>query len=81
LFNTNRLFRSLILLIYQHTYQKNVGSTTANQFVFQMDYVNPISETKKFEAGIKAFYKNSISENNTSRAFGSEDSYEKIHYE
>jgi iron complex outermembrane receptor protein len=59
------------------TYQKNVGSTTANQFVFQADYVNPISETKKFEAGIKAFYKNSISSNNTSRASGNEDSYQR----
>jgi hypothetical protein len=58
-------------------YQKNVGSTTANQFVFQTDYVNPISETKKFEAGIKAFYKNSISANNTSVAQGTEDNYQK----
>jgi hypothetical protein len=58
-------------------YQKNVGSTTANQYVFQMDYVNPISDTKKFEAGIKAFYKQSISSNNTSVAFNNEDSYTK----
>ena len=58
-----------------NTYQKNVGSTIANQYVFQLDYVNPISETRKFEAGIKAYYKNSTSENNTSRASGSEDSY------
>lgn len=56
-----------------NTYQKNVGSTISNQFVFQMDYVNPISDTKKFEAGIKSFYKNSISANNTSRATGNED--------
>jgi len=59
------------------SYQKNVGSTNANQFVFQMDYVNPISDTRKFEAGIKSFYKNSISENNTSRAIGNEDSYQR----
>ncbi|MES2762426.1 MAG: outer membrane beta-barrel family protein [Bacteroidota bacterium] len=58
-------------------YQKNEGTTTANQFVLQSDYVNPISDTKKFEAGIKAFYKNSISTNNTSVALGSEDSYER----
>lgn len=58
-----------------NSYQKNVGSTIANQYVFQMDYVNPISDTRKFEAGIKAYYKNSVSENNTSRATGSEDSY------
>jgi hypothetical protein len=60
-----------------NNYQKNVGSTNANQFVFQMDYVNPISDTRKFEAGIRTFYKNSISVNNTSRASGSEDSYER----
>lgn len=58
-----------------NTYQKNVGSTNSNQFVFQMDYVNPISDTRKFEAGIKSFYKNSISANNTSRAEGNEDSF------
>ncbi|MBC7694787.1 MAG: outer membrane beta-barrel protein [Burkholderiales bacterium] len=60
-----------------NSYQKNVGSTTANQYVFQMDYVNPISDTRKFEAGIKAYYKNSVSANNTSRANGNEDSYVK----
>lgn len=60
-----------------NTYQKNKGFTNANQFVFQMDYVNPISDTRKFEAGIKAFYKNSISANNTSRATGDENNYVK----
>lgn len=58
-------------------YQKNVSASSANQYVFQMDYVNPLSDTKKFEAGIKAYYKNSISANNASRANGSEDNYEK----
>jgi hypothetical protein len=77
-FATNTIFNALGQdSISPTAYQKNVGSTTANQFVFQMDYVNPISETKKFEAGIKAFYKNSISSNNTSRASGNEYSYEK----
>jgi hypothetical protein len=77
-FATNTIFSILGKdSISPTAYQKNIGSTTANQFVLQMDYVNPISETKKFEAGIKAFYKNSISENNTSRASGNENSYEK----
>jgi iron complex outermembrane receptor protein len=58
-------------------YQKNVGSTTAHQYIFQADYVNPISDTKKFEAGIKSYYKQSLSANNTSVALGSEDSYKK----
>ncbi|MDF2452425.1 MAG: hypothetical protein K0S26_1929 [Bacteroidota bacterium] len=60
-----------------NSYQKNKGSTTANQYVFQLDFVNPISETRKFEAGLKAYYKNSISANETSRATGDESSYEK----
>ena len=47
------------------TFQKNDGGTTANQYVFQADYVNPISETKKLELGLKAFYKNSDSHNST----------------
>ncbi|MDF2447559.1 MAG: hypothetical protein K0R26_63 [Bacteroidota bacterium] len=60
-----------------NSYQKNKGSTNANQYVFQLDFVNPLSDTRKFEAGIKAFYKNSISSNETSRATGNENSYEK----
>jgi iron complex outermembrane recepter protein len=76
LFNTSNHFNPDTLYI-PNSYQKNVGGTTANQFVFQMDYVNPISETRKFEAGIKAFYKNSISDNNTSRATGNENDYKK----
>ncbi len=59
------------------TYQKNEGGTIADQYVFQLDYVNPLSDTRKFEAGIKSFYKNSISANNTSRASGNEDNYTK----
>ena len=60
-----------------NTYQKNAGKNNASQFVFQMDYVNPISETKKFEAGIKSFYKNTLTYNNTSNAFRSQDIYTK----
>lgn len=58
-----------------NSYQKNLGATNANQYVFQMDYVNPLSDTRKFEAGIKSYYKNSISANNTSRASGTDDVY------
>jgi len=60
-----------------NTYQKNAGKNNASQFVFQMDYVNPISETKKFEAGIKSFYKNTLTYNNTSNAFRSQDIFTK----
>jgi iron complex outermembrane receptor protein len=59
------------------TYQKNVGGTNADQFVFQLDYVNPLSETRKFEAGIRSFYKNSLTGNNTSNAFRTQDIFTK----
>lgn len=58
-------------------YQKNKGGTNANQFVFQLDYVNPLSETRKFEAGVRAFYKNSVSFNNATRATFSEEFYQR----
>lgn len=60
-----------------NSYQKNVGETNANQYIFQADYVNPISDTKKFEAGVKSYYKQSISSNSTSVASGNEDSYQR----
>ncbi len=60
-----------------NSYQKNIGGTNANQYIFQADYVNPISDTKKFEAGVKFYYKQSISANNTSNASGNEDNYKK----
>lgn len=56
-------------------YQKNLGKSNASQYNFQLDYVNPLSETRKFEAGIKSFYKNSVSENNTSNAVSNQDNY------
>ncbi|MGZ4100019.1 MAG: outer membrane beta-barrel protein, partial [Bacteroidia bacterium] len=56
-----------------YTYQKNEGTSNANQYIFQMDYVNPISETRKFEAGVKAYYKNSLAINNTSNATSGDD--------
>jgi hypothetical protein len=57
------------------TFQKNNGTTTANQFVLQLDYTNPINETKKFEAGIKSYFKNSISINDTKNAKITADNY------
>jgi len=61
--------------IGNNQYQKNDGGSFANQFNFQMDYVNPITETKKIELGIKSYYKNSDSKANTSNASVTEDSY------
>lgn len=56
-------------------FQKNNGRTFANQFVFQTDFVNPISETSKFEAGIKSYYKQSDAENKTFNATVNQDNY------
>lgn len=56
-------------------YQKNDGYSNSNQGVFQLDFVNPLSETRKFEAGLKAYYKNSLSSNSTFGATGSTDVY------
>lgn len=46
--------------------QKNVGGSESNQWVFQADYVNPLTEKSKLELGIRSYYKNSLSYNNTS---------------
>lgn len=59
-------------LVIPTTYQKNDGASEANQFVFQLDFVNPDAETKKFEAGLRSFYKNSISSNDTYNATSSD---------
>jgi predicted secreted protein len=58
-------------------YQKNNGGTMANQFVFQTDFVNPISDTKKFEAGFKSYYKYSDSKNSTFNSSNNEDNYSR----
>lgn len=57
------------------SYQKNTGSNNADQFVLQMDFTNPMSETKKIEAGIKSFYKKSNTNNNTQNATANQDNY------
>lgn len=61
-------------------YQKNKGNGTSNQVVFQLDYTNPISETRKFETGMKVYYKNSLTVNTASTASGSQDNYVKDVY-
>lgn len=57
-------------LYIDNSYQKNKGFTNANQYVFQIDFVNPLSETRKFETGFKSYYKNSLSTNSTYNATG-----------
>jgi hypothetical protein len=84
-FNHNNGANGYLFSTYSHTnpgpssipadYQKNDGSSSANQGVLQVDYTNPISETRKFEAGIKAFYKQSHSSNSTSNSRSTQDFY------
>ena len=58
-------------------YQKNDGASNAKQGVFQLDFTNPISETKKLELGMKAYYKQSFSSNDASNAFITTETYTK----
>lgn len=51
---TNNTFQFL-----PNAIQKNSGGTTSQQYVFQTDFINPISETRKFETGMRLFLKNS----------------------
>lgn len=62
-------------LYIPNNYQKNIGYSNSNQYILQIDYVNPISETRKLELGMKSYYKQSLSSNNTSNAIGSENTY------
>lgn len=56
-------------------YQKNVGYSNSNQTVFQLDFVNPLDDTRKLETGFKSYYKSSLSDNNTINAIGTEETY------
>ena len=58
-----------------NVFQKNDGRSKARQGVFQLDYVDPINESSKFEAGVRAFYKGSNSANDTYNAVFTQDLY------
>ncbi len=45
--------------------QNNKGGSNSNQYILQVDYANPINEKSKIELGLRGFYKNSLSFNNT----------------
>lgn len=57
--------------------QNNKGNNFANQGTFQLDFVNPLTETKKFEAGVKAFYKQTTQANTTSNYSYTKNDYVK----
>lgn len=64
-------------LLYSPSIQKNAGGSEANQWVLQADYVDPLTEKSKLELGMRSYYKNSLSYNNTSNFNKSIDAYEK----
>jgi iron complex outermembrane recepter protein len=72
LFSTRTYFNPDTLI---NNFQKNTGYSSGDQINFQMDYVNPISETRKFEAGLKAYNKTSLSVNTASNATSTQDNY------
>lgn len=57
--------------------QHNIGGGNSNQYIFQLDYVNPKTEKSKIEMGIRSFYKNSLNFNNTTNYNYGTSQYEK----
>ncbi len=75
-FNATNYLNDLILP-YNPVITKNSGGTNSRQYVFQLDYVNPISESKKLEYGMRSFYKNSNFINNVDSFNYSINDYKK----
>lgn len=57
------------------TFQKNNATNYADQYNFQIDYVDPLNETSKLEIGMKSTAKRSVASNTTSSAVNTEDIY------
>lgn len=57
LFTTNNYDSLQTLLPENPQLQRNDGYSESNQFVFQLDYVNPLTENSKIEVGVRSFYK------------------------
>lgn len=57
------------------SFQKNISDRGSKQFTFQGDYVNPISETKKIEAGVKSMLSETISGMNVSDSLPNNSEY------
>jgi hypothetical protein len=64
-------------LPFSPSIQRNLGGGHSGQYVFQVDYVNPLTEKSKIEWGLRSYYKNSLNYNNTSNYSYINDSYEK----
>ena len=64
-------------LPFSPTMQHNQGGSNSSQFILQVDYANPINEKSKLEMGLRGFYKNSLSYNNTSNFSYITNDYQK----
>lgn len=42
-------------------YVRNIGNSSNNQYTFQIDYANPVNDTKKFETGVRFYTSDSKS--------------------
>jgi hypothetical protein len=73
-FKTNNYFGGS-LLPNNPQIQRNNNLSYAHMLNAQVDYVNPITETKKIEWGFKSNYKNSQSNNSTSNYIYGTDQY------
>ncbi len=62
-FNANNYLNNNIIP-FNPIITKNNGGTNSMQYVLQMDYVNPLSDTKKIEFGMRSYYKQSNFVNN-----------------
>lgn len=56
LFTTKNFDASNILLVNNPQWQQNEGTGSGNVFTFQSDYTNPITDTARFEFGVKSNY-------------------------
>ncbi len=65
-FNTHDKDQNGNDMIPSSSLQHNDGLSSSDQYVLQADYVNPLTEKSKLEMGLRGFYKNSLSSNNTS---------------
>ncbi len=66
LFNTHDRDTAGVEMFYSPSLQKNYGRSENDQWVFQADFTNPLTEKSKLEIGVRSYYKKSLSYNNTS---------------
>ncbi len=64
-FVTNNYIRNFgIIDTLDQMVSTNTGKSDNHMYTFQLDFTNPYAETKKLEAGVRLFYKNSTFLNN-----------------